>query len=103
MSPRTLDVSSPLMRATQPSRLALGLLCVTAIATPARAGFDIFSVGGTFAPGSIEPTVNSFRAALGVPNNGNAAGPLSSGRREINWDGGGATTAATSGATLTAF
>ena len=38
---------------------------------------------------SIQGTVDAFRAALGNPNNGNAAGPLAKGRREINWDGGG--------------
>ena len=38
---------------------------------------------------SIQGTVDEFRAALGDPNNGNAPGPLASGRREINWDGGG--------------
>jgi hypothetical protein len=38
---------------------------------------------------SIQSTVDAFRAALGNPNNGNAAGPLAMGRREINWDGGG--------------
>jgi hypothetical protein len=38
---------------------------------------------------SIQGTVDAFRAALGNPNNGNAAGPLAHGRREINWDGGG--------------
>ena len=37
---------------------------------------------------SIQSTVDAFRAALGDPNNGNNPGPLSSGRREINWDGG---------------
>jgi hypothetical protein len=41
---------------------------------------------------SIQSTVDAFRAAvpfnLGGMNNGNAPGPLSSGRREINWDGG---------------
>jgi hypothetical protein len=37
---------------------------------------------------SIQGSVDGFRAALGAPNNGNAAGPLASGRREINWDGG---------------
>jgi len=42
--------------------------------------------------GSIQGTVDAFRAALGNPNNGNAAGVLASGRREINWDGGGADT-----------
>ena len=39
---------------------------------------------------SIQSTVDAFRAALGNPNNGNNRGPLASGRREINWDGGGA-------------
>ena len=38
---------------------------------------------------SIQATVDAFRAALGDPNNGNASGPIESGRREINWDGGG--------------
>jgi hypothetical protein len=40
---------------------------------------------------SIQSTVDQYRAALGAVNNGNAAGPLASGRREINWDGGGST------------
>lgn len=43
-------------------------------------------------PGAIQNAVDSFRASVGNPNNGNAAGPLSSGRREINWDGGGTAT-----------
>jgi hypothetical protein len=38
---------------------------------------------------SIQSSVDAYRAALGDPNNGNAPGPLASGRREINWDGGG--------------
>jgi hypothetical protein len=33
--------------------------------------------------------VDAFRAALGEPDNLNNPGPLASGRREINWDGGG--------------
>src|SRR6476469_2496334 len=41
---------------------------------------------------SILSTVDAFRAALGNPDNLNAAGPLGSGRREINWDGGGVNT-----------
>jgi hypothetical protein len=40
---------------------------------------------------SIQASVDGYRAALGDVNNGNAAGPLASGRREINWDGGGST------------
>ena len=37
---------------------------------------------------SIQGLVDEYRAALGDPN-GNEPGPLASGRREINWDGGG--------------
>ena len=40
---------------------------------------------------SIQSTVDAYRAALGQTNNGNA-GAQASGRREINWDGGGANT-----------
>jgi hypothetical protein len=41
---------------------------------------------------SIRGTVDQFRAVLGDPNNANTAGPLTNGRREINWDGGGSAT-----------
>ena len=40
---------------------------------------------------SIELVVAEFRVALGI-DNGNNPGPLGGGRREINWDGGGAAT-----------
>jgi hypothetical protein len=48
----------------------------------------IFQAAGPNAA-SIQSTVDAFRAALGEPNNLNNPGPLPSGRREINWDGGG--------------
>ena len=48
----------------------------------------VFQAAGTNAA-SIQSTVDAFRTALGDPNNGNNPGPLPSGRREINWDGGG--------------
>jgi hypothetical protein len=48
-----------------------------------------FSVGGDHTTASIQGTVDAFRVALGDPNNANNPGPLTSGRREINWDGGG--------------
>ena len=63
--------------------LAWGVLIVMAWSAPALAVPVLFSQGG----GSIQTTVDSFRTALGSPNNGNNPG----GRREINWDGGTAT------------
>src|SRR5207247_4249649 len=48
----------------------------------------VFQAAGPTAD-SIQSSVDAFRAALGNPNNGNNAGPLQTGRREINWDGGG--------------
>src|SRR5262249_45100641 len=72
-------------------------------ATTAHATFLTFSVGGDATTNSIQSTVDGFRAALGGANNGNNPGPINGGRREINWDGGGATTAAVSGPVLTAF
>lgn len=51
----------------------------------------VFQAAGPDAT-SIQGSVDDFRAALGNPNNGNSAGPLANGRREINWDGGGVDT-----------
>jgi hypothetical protein len=50
----------------------------------------VFQAAGTN-PASIQSTVDQFRAALGGNNNLNNPGPLTAGRREINWDGGGST------------
>src|SRR5258707_1699062 len=47
----------------------------------------VFQAAGTSTE-SIQSSVDAFRAALGIPNNGNNPGPLSHGSREINWDGG---------------
>jgi hypothetical protein len=55
--------------------------------TPGNAAAIFADSGANIA--AITDTVNAFRAALGEPNNGNAPGPLATGRREINWDGGG--------------
>jgi hypothetical protein len=68
--------------------VAFGLLLS---ARPAFATAITFSAAGADAA-SITPTVNAFRAAIGGVNNMNAPGPLADGRREINWDGGGAAT-----------
>jgi hypothetical protein len=48
----------------------------------------VFQAAGPNAA-SIQGTVEAYRAALGALN-GNTPGPLAGGRREINWDGGGA-------------
>jgi hypothetical protein len=63
----------------------------------------VFQAAGPSAA-SIQSTVDQYRAALGAVNNGNNPGQTS-GRREINWDGGSPTNAATtlSGTPLTAF
>jgi hypothetical protein len=76
-------------------RKALAGLAMTAATIgaggPVAAAPVLFAVGGSNDPTSIQATVDAFRAALGDPNNANAPGPLASGRREINWDGGGST------------
>ena len=81
---------------------ACSFIYLAILAGSAAADFTEFSVGGSD-PASIQATVDAFRAALGSPNNANNPGPIVGGRREINWDGGGAVTAAVSGSTLTAF
>jgi hypothetical protein len=71
-------------------RLCLVLLLPVLIPSMAFASPIVFSAAGPNAAGS-QTTVDSFRLALGNPNNGNAPG-TSGGRREINWDGGGTAT-----------
>jgi hypothetical protein len=59
------------------------------LTTQAVAGPVVRQATGTNAA-AIQTAVDLFRADLGNPNNGNAAGSQPVGRREINWDGGGA-------------
>ena len=63
-------------------------------AAPTSAAPVVFSAAGGD-PGSIQPSVDSFRAALGDPNNGVTPGSQPAGRREISWDGGGGAANAT--------
>jgi PEP-CTERM motif-containing protein len=70
--------------------------------TAAQAGPVLFEASGANAA-AILATVDAFRTALGSPNNANQAGPLASGRREINWDGGGAAATANAPASFAGF
>ena len=74
------------------NRFALISSVIISLASPGGVfgNFITFPVRGDDAA-SIQATVDAFRAALGNPNNANAPG-LASGRREINWDGGGSAT-----------
>lgn len=51
----------------------------------------VFQAAGPTAA-SIFGTIEQFRFAIGGDDNRNNAGPLTTGRREINWDGGGSAT-----------
>ena len=76
---------------------ALGLLSTLLVVSQTAQAQDIqsrqfvapavFQAAGTNAA-SIQSTVDAYRARLGDPNNLNNPGPLQTGRREINWDGG---------------
>jgi hypothetical protein len=68
------------------SFVAIGLLSVS----PAVAGPVVRKAAGANAA-AIQGAVDQFRTDLGGPSNGNAVGTQPAGRREINWDGGGAT------------
>lgn len=71
--------------------LGSALLCA---AGPALAGPVVREAAGANAA-AIQAAIDQFRADLGGPNNGNAGGTQPGGRREINWDGGGAGAAVT--------
>jgi hypothetical protein len=87
------------------ARSAISAFVLVALAAaPVRAGFDVFSVGGSTLASSVQLTIDTFRTAIGGVNNGAVASSFDGGRREINWDGGGATTATvTAVSTLSGF
>lgn len=73
------------MRMISAQRLTMILVgCLLMMPSFAGAGPIVFSDFG-----AILDTVDAFRSAIGGANNGNAPGPFPTGRREINWDGGG--------------
>jgi hypothetical protein len=80
--------------------LVLGVSLVTA--TPARSQIVRSATGANAA--AIQAAVDLFRADLGGPNNGTTAGSQPAGRREIQWDAGGAgATPSISATPLTTF
>ena len=80
-----------------------GIIALSILLIPQAAAASAITFSGTGANAAgLAPVVDAFRAALGNPNNGNGAGPLAGGRREINWDGGGTATTVTAG-NLAAF
>jgi hypothetical protein len=66
---------------------AVALAAVPAASADASAPAAVAYKAAGKTPASIQYAVNSYRNALGAPNNGSALGSQPSGRREINWDG----------------
>jgi len=75
---------------------------LTALASAPAPSHAFTIVQGTGTVGT-QDAVSQFRLTLGDPNNGINPGPLSTGRREINWDGGGNPNGTPSGTPLAAF
>ena len=77
------------------SFLMAGIVGLVTLVKPAEvaAATIVFSASGSD-PASIQATVDAYRLLLG-DNNGTAGIPQTDGRREINWDGGGAAAPAT--------
>lgn len=75
---------------------------VTALMVSAAPVHAFSLIQGTGTVGT-QDAVGQFRATVGDPNNGVNPGPLSAGRREINWDGGGNPNGTLTVGTLTAF
>jgi PEP-CTERM motif len=89
--PAATEVGALIIARARAYCVAIAVLVALALPISAGAVPLVFEGAGPDAP-SIQGTVDAFRAALGDPNNGNAPGPLFTGRREINWDGGGQAT-----------
>ena len=68
--------------------IGFALLAACLLVPTAASALLVFEDSGLNAV-AIQDTVDAYRVALGNPNNANSPGPLPTGRREINWDGGG--------------
>lgn len=86
------------MRVEALRHLGLGILSTSTIATilalPVSASASLITLRSASGPdpASIQAIVDLFRTDVssGGMNNGNTVGSLPNGRREVNWDGGGA-------------
>ena len=91
------------MRGEALRHLGLGILSTSTIAImlalPVSASASVITIQSISGPdaASIQAIVDLFRTNVssGGVNNGNTVGSLSNGRREVNWDGGGAAALAT--------
>jgi len=77
------------------SKVVLSLAIVFAIPAVSFAAPITLRSGAGVDAASIQAVVDLFRSDLGGINNGNTPGSQATGRREINWDGGGAAANAT--------
>jgi hypothetical protein len=66
-------------------RVVIVSLVIALITTSTAVGAQSSATGAS--PAAIQATVDAARTTFGVTNNGSAAGPFTSGRREINFDG----------------
>jgi hypothetical protein len=82
-------------KASGAAAISVGLLT----ALPAAATLITVSGSGTSSPASIQGFVTTFQNDLGGINNGNTLMSFPTGRREINWDGGGGVSTSASGGT----
>jgi hypothetical protein len=74
-------------------RLSTGIIAVAlCLIVPRIASATLIGISGVGADtATLMPIVDQFRTTVGDPNNGNGPG-VATGRREINWDGGGTAT-----------
>src|SRR5262245_27608534 len=91
----TINLRGAMRRYVCSSLMMAGIVGLVMLVRPAEvaAAGIVFSASGSD-PASIQATVDAYRLVLG-DNNGTAGVPQTDGRREINWDGGGAAALAT--------